>query len=265
VISENFACNTSTDPAHELNRAGSMTRSDSRRSAVHSPHQLVLESIASFNSIFLEALAAAARDRPHQFPLSPVLLPEFARLNPTDCLDRGALSVCLAEARFGDPALWRPTEETGTERQDNLSEEYWAGSQEQVVLAHSLFLVAWQGAHSLSAYTQTLFGMTDNVNRLFQTTPFTRLFPLAQARATWVYPRWRERVDVWRYLIDSPAPGDARMPSPTLRLLQACATDALSLVVEDFLEAIRSDEAESARPRRSRSQKPASVATRRTR
>jgi hypothetical protein len=223
---------------------------------VHSSRQLVLESIASFNSIFLAALSDTARLHPDRFPLPRVLVPHFAHLSPSDCIERGALSVCLAEARFADAESWRPMDAIARESREENLDDFWVAAGDRVVLAHSLFLVAWHGAHSLPLLTQTLFGMTHNTNLLFQSTAFAGLLPLARKRATWVYPRWRERVDVWKFLIEPQREVKARSLSPTLRVLQTCATEAISIAVTDFLEAIRTEEAGSMSPSRSSTQKP---------
>lgn len=220
---------------------------------MHSAHQLVLDSIASFNSNFLQALATTARERPHQFPLPAELVPSFSRLGLSDCIERGASSVCLAAAHSVDAAPPRSVQRSAPEEQKAASDEFWISSGDRVVLAHSLFLVAWHGEHLLPAFTRTLFGTTFNERRLLQTTPLAGLFPLAQSRAACVYPRWCERTDVWQFLIDPH--GGERRPSPTLRLLQACATDALDTAVRDFLEAIRAEEGSGPQTRRSTSQK----------
>jgi hypothetical protein len=234
---------------------------------MHSSRQLVMESIASFNSIFLAALSDAARDRPHQFPLAQALVPHFAHLSPSDCIQRGALNVCLAEARFANAESWRPIDANARESQDENSDDFWVAAGDRVVLAHSLFLVAWHGAHSLPLLTQTLFGMAHNTNRLFQSTGFAGLLPLARKRAGWVYPRWRERMDVWKFLIEPQRELEERLLSPTLRVLQTCAAESISLAVTDFLEAIRTDEAGSLAPSRSSSPKArvSSTATRKAR
>jgi hypothetical protein len=232
-----------------------MTRSDSRRFAVHSPHQLVLDSIASFNSSFLDTLATTARERPHQFPLPAELVPSFRRLSVSDCIEIGVSSVCLAAARSADATSRRCAERQTPQGQRAAADEFWIASGDRVVLAHSFFLVAWHGEHVLPAFTRALFGTTFNEKQLLQTTPLSGLFPLAQSRATWVYPRWRQRADVWQFLIDAQGRGDERMPSATLRLIQACATDALDLAVTDFLQAIRAEEGSATPPHQSTSQK----------
>lgn len=234
---------------------------------MHHPFQLVMDSIASFNSIFLDALATTARERPQQFPLPPALLPDFCRLSASDCLERGALSVSLAEARFGEAALWTHASTDASKPQDNDANEFWIARDDRLVLTHSLFLVAWHSAHALPALAQTLFGMTHEVHRLFQSTPFAGLFPLARGRLTWVYPRWRGRVDVWRFIINAQGQDDERMPSPTLRVLQACATDSLDLAVTHFLDSIRVGAVAAASPNGNASQKrrAGSAVSRRTR
>jgi hypothetical protein len=213
-----------------------------------------LDSIASFNSSFLDMLATTARERPHQFPLPAELIPSFSRLSVSDCLERGAVSVCLAGARSADATPRRYTERHAPQEQTAASDEFWIASGDRVVLAHAFFLVAWHGEHTLPAFTRTLFGTTFNEKQLLRTTPLSGLFPLAQSRAAWIYPRWRERADVWQFLIHTQDRGDDRMPSPTLRLFQACATDALDLAVTDFLQAIRAEEGATP-PHRSTSQK----------
>jgi hypothetical protein len=223
---------------------------------VYSPHQLVLDSIASFNSSFLEMLARTARERPHQFPLPTDLVPSFSCLSASDCIERGASSVCLAAARCPDATPRRCVERHTSDENSAAFDEFWIASEHRVVVAHSFFLVAWYGEHVIPEFTRTLFGTTLDEKRLLKTTPLSGLFPLAQSRAAWLYPRWRQRTDVWQFLIDAPGRGDDRMPSPTLRLLQACATDALDGAVTDFLRAIRAEEGgEPKLSRRSASQK----------
>ena len=203
---------------------------------MQTPTQLVMSSIASFNSVFLGALARTARERPEQFPLPSELLDRFRQMKVAECRQQGTLSLCLGEAHFSQVEIWKRAEEGISEGEPPQLQECWISPDERVVLAHSLFLVAWHCAHALPSFTHTLFGMDAQVNQLLvQRTGFAKLFRLAEARVSWIYPRWRERLEIWRGIIDLPSGDRSGVPSPTLRLVQACASKSLPMVVETFL------------------------------
>jgi len=195
-----------------------------------------MSSIASFNSVFLGALARTARERPEQFPLPSDLLDRFSHMRAAECREQGALNVCLGEAHFSQVEIWRLAEEGLSDSAPPALTECWISPDDQVVLAHSLFFVAWHGAHAMPSFTHTLFGMDAKVNQLLvQRTGFANLFRLAEARVSWIYPRWRERLEIWRGIIDLPTGDRSGVPSPTLRLVQACASNSPPMLVEAIL------------------------------
>ena len=218
---------------------------------MHSSTQLVTDSIASFNSLFLDALARTAREQPAQLPLPLNLVGALSEMTASDCCERGAVRVCLAEAHFGDAALWRQTVAGAAEGEPSSAVGHWSSSPDRVLLAHSLFLVAWHGVHSMPSFTRILFGMDDEVSRIFRTVSFAGLFPLAEARSGWVYPRWRTRGDVWSGLLGAPIGEAARAPSSTLRLLQASARESFAMLSTAFIGSLQIDAVEIATRSRS--------------
>lgn len=196
---------------------------------MHSPVRLVVDSVASFNVLLLDALSGTARERPLAFPLDATLREHFCRLDTADGPGPFAFGICLADAHFSDDTLWTRTGADLPEDCFGRNARMWISDVDRVVLAQSLFLIAWQSVRSLPSLSSVLFGMTPQVHDQFRTRTLADVMGFARSRSQWLYPRWHNRPEVWTHLLGA-QPGRKRRPAPQLRLLQACASESERLL-----------------------------------
>jgi hypothetical protein len=162
----------------------------------------------------------------------------------SDCLERGSLNICLAEAHFGNSELWfRAPEGTGEERGD-ANNQHWLDLDDRLALSHLLFMIAWHGVRCVPSFVRVLFGMSEEVRCEFERTSVAALWPLARSRSTWIYPRWALRGDVWSSLLEDPTGQTDVSLSPTLRLLQACASESAPMRSCTFVGSLDADQPE---------------------
>ena len=184
----------------------------------------VCDAIFASNQQLLNALAVSARMRSGAFPLPAELRTPLEALSEADRRGAAQCGILLADAGFADSARWRAIARMSEHEGLSNDAREWLASEDSVVLAHSVLMVAWYLVHTTPEAAGILLGMTDPVMEEYRSLGVGNLALIATRRPHWIRPRWRDRADVWRSLIgigsskDGPPP-----PSVALRCLSVSA------------------------------------------
>jgi hypothetical protein len=109
----------------------------------------VCDAIFASNQQLLKALAVSARMRSGAFSLPSELRLPFASLGDSDHRRIAQCGILLADAGFADAERWRAIARMVDHRNalPNDARE-WLSSEDSVVLAHSVLMVAWYLVHT---------------------------------------------------------------------------------------------------------------------
>src|SRR5262249_25966107 len=118
----------------------------------------VCDAIVASNEQLLRALAASARMRSGAFPLATELRSQFADLSEADHRRAAQSGVLLADAGFADSSRWHAIARMSD--RDGLSNDAreWLSTEDSVVLAHSVLMVAWYLVHATPEAAGILLG-----------------------------------------------------------------------------------------------------------
>jgi|SRR5579872_2896003 len=199
----------------------------------------ILEVIAQLNEQLLDALVLSASTVGSPFPLPAALRSNFADLPGEHRRRVARCGIALADGAFGDPQRWRSADPL-IQRDSRSAAEHcmdWLPSSQGVGLAHSVMTVAWLTVHTRPYLTGVLLGMHDAVAGIFQRLSILEVSHLAWSYSTWIRPRWANRMDIWKGVLQAAAvPSDRLRARLTLRCLKA-SVDPTTLAALSFKSA----------------------------
>ncbi len=159
--------------------------------------------IAELNGRFLELLAhsAAAEGVGIGTPIVVDLLPEWRQLSRAGLHRLAACPYLLLDAGFALPAHWREVlagavqdaADNGRGREHAISTD----------LVRRALVLAWHLARSNPLAARITLGMNAECTLLIAARSIHQLEALAELRPSWVRPRWENRLDVWRQLLQA--------------------------------------------------------------
>jgi hypothetical protein len=192
------------------------------------------DALAAVTELNLQLLDALARNAQAQgpFPLGELLRAPIACLSSSQRRQAAQCGVLLADVGFADLDRWR---QIALQSECNLLTEPsdWLSSEESVVLAYAVFMVAWHVVHVSPSAAGFLLGMTEPVVAVYRKLGVADLAHVARSRPQWVRPRWYDRPDVWTSVVEgamNPASHDPA--SIVLRCLSADGSSRLHAAAE---------------------------------
>ena len=108
----------------------------------------VCDAVCTSNHQLLNALAVSARMFTSAFPLPPELRTPLGALSAADRQRLAQCGVLLADAGFADSSRWRAIARMSDHDDPANDAREWVASEDSVVLAHSVLMVAWYLVHT---------------------------------------------------------------------------------------------------------------------
>jgi len=195
----------------------------------------VLDAVFAVNRQLLDALASSARGEAMQFPLVESLRERAARLTLEERRRAARSGVFLVDANLIDFSCWREAALRGESASSTDVPMPWLPIEESRSLAHSALLVAWYVIHADPAVARVLLGLSGSGVAAYRELGVSDLAQIARCHPECVRPRWANRLDVWRALMESACEGGAQQSrSAMIRCLELSAGDLkwLSAYVE---------------------------------
>jgi hypothetical protein len=189
----------------------------------------VLVAVNETNGQLLDALAHSAQSK-LRFPLNESLRAPFAALSSSHRRRGGQCGVVLADAGFSDPERWQRLVTRG-EHELGRADGDWLPTEDAIALASTLLMVAWHTVRVRPSLAGILLGMSESVVEVYRKLGVAELAQIARRRPQWVRPRWSDRPDVWRSVLETaeqPAADDSA--SIVLRCLKASAMGSSRLL-----------------------------------
>lgn len=165
----------------------------------------VLDSLAEINERVIEVLA-------DQFvlantcvsPLSVLLAKEWRGLDPLGRSQLAAGPCLLLDCQFSSGELWsRPI--PGGVRDGELGAQAFAKALGTKTLRHAM-LLAWHWSRANPMTAQIILGLSESCVCLIAGTRLKDLEALAEQCPSWIRPRWEDRPEIWRQLLNAAAP-----------------------------------------------------------
>jgi hypothetical protein len=162
-----------------------------------------LAAIGGVNKQLLEALRLSARRVDRAFPLAPSLRTPFATLTAEQLREAPSCGVLLADAGFSEVERWRRVSgESDLEPSvDNAPD--WLTREHAIVLAYAILMVAWHVVHTAPAAAGVLLGMSEPVLKWYRKLDTADLARIARHHSGWIRPRWVDRPDLWRSVVET--------------------------------------------------------------
>jgi len=181
----------------------------------------ILNTVAAVNGQLLDALAESARSGVRPFPLLESLRSHVASLRPSERQVAARCGVFLADAALADLPVGLPVTGPSADRA-----RAWLPIEESISLAHSVLLGSWYLIHASPAVARVLLGIRAADVTAYRARGVGDLAQIARRHSDWIRPRWPNRLDVWRQILECGSPPVTAEPrSITLRCLQVSAGD----------------------------------------
>lgn len=184
--------------------------------------QEVLSAIVAANEQWLTVLRYRAFLEPSTFPLSTGARRALIEMTQAQLRETARCGILLADAGFSDLERWRSIAHVDPQKLDHDRGESSVGKH-SVVLAYSLFAVAWYVLHTAPAAAGVLLGMSVGVAEEFRALRIGQLAWVARRYSNWVQPRWCDRPDVWTDVLKTDRTAEWAASSVILRCLKVTA------------------------------------------
>jgi hypothetical protein len=180
-----------------------------------------LAAIGGVNKQLLEALRLSAGR--HEFPLVQSLRAPFAALTAEHIHQAPSCGVLLADAGFTDVERWRRLSEPSELAPSVDPAPDWLGREHAIVLSYAILMVAWHVVHTAPAAAGVLLGMSQPVLAFFRQLDTADLARIARHHSGLIRPRWVDRPDLWRSMVESDCDTDTETgPLGSLSMILSC-------------------------------------------
>jgi hypothetical protein len=168
-----------------------------------------LAAIGGVNKQLLEALRLSAGRVDQTFPLAQNLRAQFAALTADQIRGAPFCGVLLADAGFSEAERWRRVSEPSELEPSGENAPEWLAREHAIVLAYAILMVAWHVVHTVPAAAGVLLGMSGPVRTLYRTLDTADLARIARNHSGWIRPRWVDRPDLWRSVLETDTDTDS--------------------------------------------------------